>query len=137
VKKDDDELMFRFDIPAHDHDLAAHPTDKALRKRWLDELVDDESKKAELQTELTRLYAKLEEARKQVAEQQADWATLNGILNATAHEYEWCSEFEDRLHAYNQQFRRLKLEGRANQGVRRDPYGRCQNCGHRFNDNDE
>ena len=42
----------------------------------------------------------------------ADWRTLNAFLNEYADKESMCSSYEDKLTAWNKDFRRLQLEGR-------------------------
>lgn len=47
---------------------------------------------------------------------QEDWQKLNRFYNATAMRYGWCSDWEERIRRYNNEFRVLKLQGRVDQG---------------------
>jgi hypothetical protein len=58
--------------------------------------------------------------RKLVADMEHDWRQLNEFLNLTAHNRDWCPEYEERLSAYNSYFiSGLRLVGRTHQGYAR------------------
>ena len=52
----------------------------------------------------------------------ADWQKLNEIYNITAQTRDWCSDYEERQHNYNEQFKVLRLVGRP-----RNWYGSTSN----------
>jgi hypothetical protein len=55
-----------------------------------------------------------------VEKMQQDWVQLNIFLNATAINYSWCSDYENRLGRYNAAFKVLRLQGRPQQSVNRN-----------------
>jgi hypothetical protein len=48
----------------------------------------------------------------QIREMEMDWRLLNLFLNRTADQYEWCSDYEERLRKYNEYFVVLALYDR-------------------------
>ena len=68
--------------------------------------------------DLTDPDATIAALRKRIADMRHDWDQLNEFLNATARNRDWCSDYEDRIHHYNDYFRVLKLADRESFGVR-------------------
>jgi hypothetical protein len=44
-----------------------------------------------------------------ISEMEMDWRLLNVFLNRTADQYDWCSDYEERLRRYNEYFVVLSL----------------------------
>lgn len=52
-----------------------------------------------------------------IEDMKADWDKLNEFFNTTAQKRDWCSDYEARLHSYNQHFTVLRMVGRPRNWV--------------------
>lgn len=81
--------------------------------RTPDTLMDDEETFA-----VKDLLTVIEALRNVNAAMHRDWAKMNGLLNATAAAWSWCSSYESRIAHYNAQFEVMELLDRHSTGDR-------------------
>lgn len=79
--------------------------------RTPDTLMDDEETFA-----VKDLLTVIEALRNVNAAMRRDWAKMNGLLNATAAAWSWCSSYEARIRHYNEQFEVMELLDRNSTG---------------------
>lgn len=78
-----------------------------------------------LELDVEALQGQVDIMKEQCEALRRDWVRLNEYFNKTARAYQWCSDYEERLHQYNSTFEIMKLVGRADHErgtTNRDPY---------------